>query len=53
MQGIAIAMTAGAKKAHYDATLGIHPTAAEELVGMRSPIRTVSGEGPSVFGVDS
>lgn len=53
MQGIAIAMTAGAKKAHFDATIGIHPTAAEEFVGMRSPVRTVSGEGPSAFVVDS
>jgi glutathione reductase (NADPH) len=37
IQGIAVAMTAGATKAHFDATIGIHPTAAEELVTMRQP----------------
>jgi glutathione reductase (NADPH) len=37
MQGIAIAMKAGATKAHFDATIGIHPTAAEEFVTMREP----------------
>ena len=35
IQGIAIAMKAGATKAHFDATIGIHPTAAEEFVTMR------------------
>ena len=37
IQGIAIAMKAGATKAQFDATLGIHPTAAEEFVTMREP----------------
>ncbi len=37
MQGIAIAMKAGATKAVFDNTIGIHPTAAEELVTMRDP----------------
>ncbi len=37
MQGIAIAIKAGASKADFDATIGIHPTAAEEFVTMRSP----------------
>jgi glutathione reductase (NADPH) len=37
MQSIAIAMKAGATKAHFDATIGIHPTAAEEFVTMREP----------------
>jgi glutathione reductase (NADPH) len=36
IQGIAIAMTAGATKAHFDSTIGIHPTAAEEFVTMRT-----------------
>ena len=45
LQGVAIAMKAGAKKAHFDATLGIHPTAAEELVAMRHKARTVVGAG--------
>ena len=37
MQGIAIALRAGATKATFDATIGIHPTAAEEFVTMREP----------------
>ena len=36
MQGIAIAVKMGATKADFDATVGIHPTAAEEFVTMRS-----------------
>jgi glutathione reductase (NADPH) len=35
IQGLAVAMQAGATKADFDATLGIHPTAAEEFVTMR------------------
>lgn len=35
IQGIAIAVKAGATKAVFDATVGIHPTAAEEFVTMR------------------
>jgi glutathione reductase (NADPH) len=38
MQGIAIAIKAGATKADFDATVGIHPTAAEEFVTMRDPV---------------
>jgi len=30
-------MKAGATKAHFDSTIGIHPTAAEEFVTMRTP----------------
>ncbi|MCR9247648.1 MAG: glutathione-disulfide reductase [bacterium] len=37
IQGIAIALKAGATKATFDATVGIHPTAAEEFVTMREP----------------
>ena len=39
IQGIAIAMQAGATKSQFDATLGIHPTGAEEFVTMRSVSR--------------
>ncbi len=39
MQGLAIALQAGATKAHFDATIGIHPTAAEEFVTLRQPVR--------------
>ena len=38
IQGIAIAIKAGATKAHFDQTIGIHPTAAEEFVTMREPV---------------
>ncbi len=38
IQGFAVAMKAGATKAVFDATLGIHPTAAEEFVSMREPV---------------
>lgn len=37
VQGFAAAMTAGVTKAQLDSTIGIHPTAAEELVTMRTP----------------
>ncbi len=37
-QGFAVAMKAGATKADFDATIGIHPTAAEEFVTMREPL---------------
>ncbi|MEX2311820.1 MAG: glutathione-disulfide reductase [Rhodospirillales bacterium] len=39
IQGIGIAVKAGATKADFDATIGIHPTAAEEFVTMREPLR--------------
>lgn len=35
MQGLAIALKAGATKRQFDETIGIHPTAAEEFVTMR------------------
>lgn len=38
IQGLAIALKAGATKTMFDSTLGIHPTAAEEWVTMREPI---------------
>lgn len=39
VQGLAVAIKAGATKADFDATVGIHPTAAEEFVTMRSVTR--------------
>lgn len=36
IQGFATALIAGATKADFDATIGIHPTAAEEFVTMRT-----------------
>lgn len=42
IQGLAIAMKAGATKADFDSTIGIHPTAAEEFVTMREPAYILS-----------
>jgi glutathione reductase (NADPH) len=39
VQSLAVAITAGATKAHFDATVAVHPTAAEEFVLMRTPTR--------------
>lgn len=39
IQGVAIAVKLGATKAQFDATVGIHPTAAEEFVTMREKVR--------------
>lgn len=38
VQGLAVAMRAGATKRVFDETLGIHPSAAEEFVTMRTPV---------------
>jgi len=38
VQGFAVAMKAGATKAAFDSTIGIHPTAAEEFVTMRDAV---------------
>jgi glutathione reductase (NADPH) len=39
MQAIGVAMTAGATKADFDRTIGIHPTSAEEWVTLRTRTR--------------
>jgi len=44
IQGIAVALKAGATKAIFDQTIGIHPTSAEEFVTMRSKTRSVTRE---------
>lgn len=41
LQGFAVALNAGATKEQFDSTLGIHPTAAEELCTLRQPVRIV------------
>eukprot|EP00658_Telonema_sp_P-2_P027078 TRINITY_DN20991_c0_g1_i1.p2 TRINITY_DN20991_c0_g1~~TRINITY_DN20991_c0_g1_i1.p2 ORF type:complete len:104 (+),score=34.98 TRINITY_DN20991_c0_g1_i1:180-491(+) len=46
--GVAIAMRCGVKKAQLDATIGIHPTIAEELV--KCVITKSSGEDPNKAG---
>jgi glutathione reductase (NADPH) len=40
VQGFAVAVKSGLTKDRFDCTIGIHPTAAEELVTMRSPVRS-------------
>jgi len=40
-QGFAIAIKAGLTKAEFDATVGVHPSAAEEFVTMRTPTRKI------------
>jgi glutathione reductase (NADPH) len=40
VQGFAVAIKAGATKADFDATIGIHPTSAEEFVTMRTPVES-------------
>jgi glutathione reductase (NADPH) len=42
VQSLAVALSAGATKAHFDATIAVHPTAAEEFVLMRQPVRRVN-----------
>ncbi|MEO8599459.1 MAG: FAD-dependent oxidoreductase, partial [bacterium] len=38
VQGFAVALQCNATKAQFDATIGIHPTLAEEFVSMRTPV---------------
>ncbi|XP_010932864.2 glutathione reductase, chloroplastic [Elaeis guineensis] len=47
IQGIAIAVKAGLTKADFDATVGIHPTSAEEFVTMRTPTRKIRSSSSS------
>jgi glutathione reductase (NADPH) len=39
IQGLAVAVNCGATKTQLDTTIGIHPTAAEEFVTMRTKTR--------------
>jgi glutathione reductase (NADPH) len=43
MQGLGIAIVMGATKADFDRTIGIHPTAAEEFVTLRTRTRVAGG----------
>ena len=43
VQTLAVAVKAGAKKSHFDETMAVHPTGAEELVLMRRPSRVIKG----------
>ncbi|CAI9762768.1 unnamed protein product [Fraxinus pennsylvanica] len=46
IQGIAVALKCGATKAQFDSTVGIHPSAAEEFVTMRSVSRRIAAGKP-------
>ena len=41
LQGFATALQCGATKSQFDATVGIHPSSAEEFVTMRTPTRSI------------
>ena len=43
IQLVGIAVTMGATKADFDRTIAVHPTAAEELVTMRTPVPFLPG----------
>lgn len=45
VQGLGIALKCRATKADFDATVGVHPSAAEEWVTMSSLTREVQGKG--------
>jgi len=49
VQSLGVAVTMGARKADFDATMAVHPTAAEEFVLMRKP-RRPAGPGSAVPG---
>ncbi|BFG43057.1 hypothetical protein CerSpe_293310 [Prunus speciosa] len=53
VQGFAVAVKAGLTKADLDATIGIHPTSAEEFVTMRTPTRKIRKNPPSQGKTDS
>ena len=38
IQGVAVALVCGATKAQFDATIGVHPTSAEEFVTLREKV---------------
>ncbi|KAK4281231.1 hypothetical protein QN277_012753 [Acacia crassicarpa] len=53
VQGFAVAVKAGLTKADFDATVGVHPTAAEEFVTMRTPTRRIRKSDPAEGKTDS
>jgi glutathione reductase (NADPH) len=53
VQGFAVAMKAGATKAVFDSTIGIHPTLAEEFVTMREAVPPRPLASPSSLDVPS
>eukprot|EP00775_Hariotina_reticulata_P007825 gene7825-8022_t len=53
MQGYALALKMGATKQQLDSLVGIHPTAAEELLGLKGPTRVMQPDGKSQKGDES
>ncbi|KAJ6687376.1 THIOREDOXIN REDUCTASE 1-RELATED-RELATED [Salix koriyanagi] len=49
VQGFAVAIKAGLTKEDFDSKVGIHPTAAEEFVTMRTPTRKIREHPPAEF----
>ena len=47
VQSLAVALTCGATKRDFDRTVAVHPTAAEEFVLMREPVRRVTQTAPA------
>jgi glutathione reductase (NADPH) len=45
-QALAVALTCGATKDHFDRTIAVHPTAAEEFMLLREPTRIVEPSAP-------
>lgn len=41
LQGFAVAVRMGATKADFDSTMAIHPSSAEELVTMKTPVQSL------------
>ncbi len=48
VQSLAVALTCGATKRDFDRTLAVHPTAAEEFMLMREPVRRSAAGAPAV-----
>ena len=46
VQSLAVALTCGATKRDFDRTVAVHPTAAEEFVLMREPVRRLAKSRP-------
>jgi glutathione reductase (NADPH) len=42
VQGLAVAVTCGARKSDFDQTIAVHPTLAEEFMLMRTPVRRLA-----------
>ena len=47
VQSLAVALSCGATKRDFDRTIAVHPTAAEEFVLMREPVRRTAGVAPA------